>query len=108
MTLCRNRLVAVLACSLLPFLQLWAAGSAIARSTGITPGPTQRAPGYVALADGISIDEAVSRAEKRYGARVVRAETIERDGRQIYVLRMLSDDGRVFVVRIAASNGAFL
>ncbi|HPF27244.1 MAG TPA: hypothetical protein P5528_06720 [Steroidobacteraceae bacterium] len=108
MTLCRKRLVSVLACSLLPALQLWAAGNAMAKSAGSQFGPTQRAPLHVALADGISIDEAVSRAERRYGARVVRAETIERDGRQIYVLRMLSDDGRVFVVRIAASNGAFL
>ena len=56
----------------------------------------------------MTLDEAISRAERQHSARVVRAETSERDGRVIYVLRMLSDDGRVFVVRIDAASGASL
>jgi uncharacterized membrane protein YkoI len=60
----------------------------------------------MALRDGISLDQAVARAEAQFNARVVRAETNERDGRLIYVLRLLSDDGRVFTVRIDAATGA--
>ena len=54
---------------------------------------------------GISLDEAVSRAQKQYRARVVRTEVRGEDGRRIYVLRLLSDDGRVWTVRIDAASG---
>lgn len=59
-------------------------------------------------ADGISLDEAVNRAERKYRARVIRAETRESNGRRIHQLRLLSDDGRVWTVRIDAATGAEL
>ena len=50
--------------------------------------------------------EAVDRAQKRYKARVVRAETSESGGRIVYVLRLLSEeDGRVWTVRVDAQSG---
>ena len=55
--------------------------------------------------DGISLDEAVARAERQYRARVVRTDVQDEDGRKIYVLKLLSEDGRVFTVRIDASTG---
>lgn len=55
--------------------------------------------------DGISLDEAVSRAERQYRARVVRTEVQDEDGRTVYVLKLLSEDGRVFTVRIDAATG---
>jgi uncharacterized membrane protein YkoI len=55
--------------------------------------------------DGITLDEAVSRAERQYHARVVRTDVQDEDGRQVYVLKLLSDDGRVFTVRIDAATG---
>jgi len=55
--------------------------------------------------DGISLDEAVSRAEAQYHARVVRTDVQDEDGRKVYVLKLLSDDGRVFTVRIDAATG---
>ncbi|MGD9599025.1 MAG: PepSY domain-containing protein [Steroidobacteraceae bacterium] len=55
---------------------------------------------------GISLDEAVNRAERKYRARVIRAETRESNGRRIHQLRLLSDDGRVWTVRIDAATGA--
>jgi len=59
-----------------------------------------------ALKDGMSLDEAVDRAQKRYKARVVRAETSESGGRIVYVLRLLSEeDGRVWTVRVDAQTG---
>jgi hypothetical protein len=58
-----------------------------------------------AYRDGISLDEAVSRAEQQYRARVVRTDTQDEDGRKVYVLKLLSEDGRVFTVRIDAATG---
>jgi hypothetical protein len=55
--------------------------------------------------DGISLDEAVSRAEAQYRAKVVRTDVQDEDGRRVYVLKLLSDSGRVFTVRIDASTG---
>ena len=55
--------------------------------------------------DGISLDEAVRRAEAQYRARVVRTDVQDEDGRKVYVLKLLSEDGRVFTVRIDAATG---
>jgi hypothetical protein len=55
--------------------------------------------------DGISLDEAVSRAERQYRARVVRTDVQDEDGRKVYVLKLLSEDGRVITVRIDAATG---
>jgi hypothetical protein len=55
--------------------------------------------------DGISLDEAVRRAERQYHARVVRTDVQDEDGRKVYVLKLLSEDGRVFTVRVDASSG---
>lgn len=53
----------------------------------------------------LSIDQAVRMAQHRFRARVVRAETETQGGRTIYVLRMLDGAGRVFAVRVDASDG---
>ncbi len=63
----------------------------------------QRAPEI--LRDGISLDEAVRRAESQYRARVVRTDVQDEDGRKVYVLKLLSEDGRVITVRIDAATG---
>jgi uncharacterized membrane protein YkoI len=55
--------------------------------------------------DAISLDEAVARAEQQYRARVVRTDVQDEDGRKVYVLKLLSDNGRVFTVRIDAATG---
>jgi uncharacterized LabA/DUF88 family protein len=54
----------------------------------------------------VSMDEAIEMAQRRFNARVVRAEVAERDGRRVYVLRLLSEDGRVFNVRVDAATGS--
>jgi uncharacterized membrane protein YkoI len=54
---------------------------------------------------GISKDQAIEMAQRRYKARVVRAEAADSGGRRVYVLRMLSDEGRVWTVRIDALTG---
>ena len=55
--------------------------------------------------DGISLDEAVRMAEAQYHARVVRTEVVDEDGRKVYVLKLLSEGGRVITVRIDAATG---
>jgi hypothetical protein len=55
---------------------------------------------------GMSLDEAVRRAERQFNARVVKAETITVDGRKTYVLRLVTGDGRVITVRVDADSGA--
>ena len=54
----------------------------------------------------ISLDEAVARAEKRFNARVVRAESQNSDTGLVYVLRLLNDSGRVWTVKVDAASGA--
>jgi uncharacterized membrane protein YkoI len=79
-----------------------AAASVDLTGRGIAPMPIEAS----VLKDGLSLDEAVDRAQKRYKARVVRAETSESGGRIVYVLRLLSeDDGRVWTVRVDAESG---
>lgn len=53
----------------------------------------------------LSMDQAVRLAERRYRARVVRAETRTQGDRTIYLLRMLDGAGRVFFVQVDAASG---
>ena len=53
---------------------------------------------------GISIDEAVRMAERRYGARAVKAEAVNDGDRRIYQIRLLKD-GKVWIVRVDAQTG---
>jgi uncharacterized membrane protein YkoI len=54
---------------------------------------------------GISMDQAIEKAQRQYKARVVRADVSANSGRRVYVLRLLSDEGRVWTVRIDAATG---
>jgi uncharacterized membrane protein YkoI len=56
----------------------------------------------------LSMDQAVRLAQRRFKARVVRAETQTQGDRTIYVLRMLDGTGRVFAVRVDAVSGAII
>lgn len=80
----------------------------------ISAGPTVRAqerpwPDSVTLAQAsLSLEQAVRMAEQRFRARVVRAEARNEGDRTVYVLRMLNESGRVWTVRVDASNGTVL
>lgn len=63
----------------------------------------------LAAAAGISLDQAVAMAERRFKARVVRADTEQQEGRKVYVLRLLDEgSGRVWTVRVDAASGSML
>lgn len=55
---------------------------------------------------GITIDQAIAMAEKRFKARVVRADAKNEGGRTVYVLRLLNESGRVWTVKVDAATGA--
>jgi uncharacterized membrane protein YkoI len=61
----------------------------------------------IVVADGrVSLDQAVKMVERRYKARVVRAETKREGDDTVHVLRLLNDEGRVWTVRVDAQTGA--
>jgi uncharacterized membrane protein YkoI len=91
---------------LLAFVAAIAAGTAIAGQPW-APQPLVEWRGAAQQPQpGISLDRAVAMAEQQYKARVVRAGTGESEGRRVYVLRLLSDQGRVWTVRVDAETGA--
>lgn len=53
----------------------------------------------------VPIDRIIRDIEKRYKAQVVRVDQSESNGRRIYVLRLLSEDGRVWTVKVDAETG---
>jgi len=79
---------------------LLAAGSLAALS--FAPTPAYAAP----AAAGMSMDQAVKMAEKRFHARVVKAETQKEGGRNVYVLRLLNETGHVWTVHVDSATGA--
>jgi hypothetical protein len=50
--------------------------------------------------------QATQIVQKRYGARVVRASDANEGGRHLYVFKLLSEAGKVWIVRVDAHNGA--
>ena len=71
--------------------------------------PTPHTPAVIVLTSAtMSMDQAVKMAEQRYHARVVKAETERDSGHTVYVLRLLSDAGKVWTVRVDAASGAVL
>lgn len=54
----------------------------------------------------MTLDQAIEMAEKRFHARVVRAGVEESNGQRIYVLRLVSDQGRVWTIRVDAQSGS--
>jgi len=93
--------IALLVASFAPFAQaqglpgVLAAGSNVEEHTDVV----------AVYRDGISLDEAVRRAEAQYHAKVVRTDVQDEDGRKVYVLKLLSEDGRVITVRVDAATG---
>jgi uncharacterized membrane protein YkoI len=54
---------------------------------------------------GQSQDRIIASAEKRHVAKVIKVEEGNHKGRRIYVLRLLSKEGKVSTVRVDAENG---
>jgi hypothetical protein len=73
---------------------------------GLRGGVAVHAGGGAAVrAGGMSLDQAVSMVQRRFNARVVRAEETREGEDVVYRIRLLSEDGRVFTVRVNARTG---
>lgn len=46
-----------------------------------------------------TLDDSVKRVERDTGGRVLQAESIQRDGREVHRVKVMTDDGRVQVMR---------
>jgi Peptidase propeptide and YPEB domain len=85
-----------------------AVGAAAPFAQALPPAPTDEGQKPIYLTASMSMDQAVKMAEQRFKARVVRAEAQHDGDHTVYVLRMLNESGRVWTVRVDASNGAVL
>ena len=56
----------------------------------------------------ISVDRIVAAAEQRHRAQVVKVEETSVKGRRVYVLRLMSKEGRVWNIRVDAETGGEL
>lgn len=54
---------------------------------------------------GFSLDQVISRIERKNKARVVRTDVVSEGSQCVYVLRLLSDEGRVWTVRVDSRSG---
>ncbi len=90
----------------------WLAGAlavAMALSAGgpCPASPKADAPPADAHAEHeLSREQAMALVQRRYGARVVRADIADQGGRHLYVFRLLSSAGKVWIVRVDARSGA--
>ncbi|HEX2140163.1 MAG TPA: hypothetical protein VHG33_10665 [Woeseiaceae bacterium] len=55
----------------------------------------------VAQQDGLSLNEAVERVRQQYRGRIVSAETRLNGNREVHIIKVLTEDGKVKTVRIS-------
>lgn len=63
------------------------------------PPPKQASEPAKAERDKGSLPDSVRRVERQTGGEVLRAEPMQRDGREVYRLKVLTSDGRVRVMQ---------
>jgi uncharacterized membrane protein YkoI len=79
-------------------LALWTVGPAAAA-------PVRAQTMAVFAGQAISLERAIALVERRFQARVVRAAVTGAASRPVYELKLLSEDGRVWTVRVDARTG---
>jgi uncharacterized membrane protein YkoI len=52
-----------------------------------------------------SLDDAVALVKEKIGGKILRAETLQRDNRTVYQVRVITDDGRVRTISVDAQDG---
>ena len=83
------------------------AAAALGAATPCLASPKPDAvPGEARSEHELTREQAVALVQKRYGARVVRADIADQSGRHLYVFRLLSAAGKVWIVRVDARSGA--
>lgn len=76
-------------------------GAALAQSAPPphAPPPQREPPAQSAERDDGGLRDSVRRVERQTGGEVLRAEPMQRDGREVYRLKVLTADGRVRVMQ---------
>jgi uncharacterized membrane protein YkoI len=90
---------------LFAFLSLLAAGAPLVGQSQELIDRRQRHDRRTETA-GVSLDQAVEMAQRRFRAKAVKAQTVESDGRRVHQIRLLSAEGKVWTVRVDAESGA--
>jgi len=67
--------------------------------------PSSEVPQQGRAEHELTREQASALVQTRYGARVVRTDFIDQDGRHLYVFRLLSAAGKVWIVRVDARTG---
>jgi hypothetical protein len=98
-----KRLIAKLFGGLTLGALLWLGG--ISSSLAV-PRIDAEASELVAQAGGMSLDQAIAMVQAKYGAKVMRANTVEEGGRVVHYIRLMSvSRSRVWTVRVDAATG---
>lgn len=84
---------------LIAFALALVAGAARAQQDAPPPPSFERHSGPAIEARRSELPESVLRAERQTGGEVLRAESMQRDGREVYRLKVLTPDGRVRIMR---------
>ena len=71
-----------------------------AAAEGASPRATAGRDLVLAQADGPSLQETVERVRRQYNGRIVSAETRVRGSREVHVIKVLTEDGKVKTVQI--------
>lgn len=77
----------------------------VIRPEGARPPPAQMMREAPRPAQRISIDRVIEQVERRYKAKVIKKDTKQKGEQQVYELKLLSDDGRVWTVKVDAESG---
>ncbi len=62
-------------------------------------------PGRMLLAGAYSLDEVVSGVKRRYPDKVLSADTVDHNGRQVHRVRIINEKGRVRGLRFDGETG---
>lgn len=102
---CRWRL-ATRALALLAVAGLAVEAGAQAPDQGASAAPPRPGIGtHFAQRGRVTLEQAIAIAQRRYRGRVVKAETVMRNGRKVHEVRIINDENRVRTFRIDADSG---
>jgi len=106
-----RRLAAGLLVALCAVVTVAPAAQALELQRGARNGKKLEPPGRESAQPraGLSVDRVIEQVESRYKARAVRVENKRtKDGRAYYEIRLLSDEGRVWTIKVDAESGKTL
>lgn len=77
-------------------------------TAALTLAPPANAQWALAQAASISSSQAAEAVRARFGGRVLNVDRREREGRMVYRVKILQDDGRLRTVLVDANSGRIL